>query len=100
MSNSRTQLATHLRREVDHTLAAMRKSAALNLNYENGRAIWRLTPGPFVTPTAAKIVIGSNDVVASATVYSPVTPARLGDIAMSDVTELVDGANGRAEVAA
>jgi hypothetical protein len=52
-----------VRREVDRILTAMRKGAALHLHYENGRPIWRLTSGPFVTPQAAALVISSDEVV-------------------------------------
>ena len=34
-----------------------------NLHYQNGRPIWRLSSGLFVTPEAAAIVTASNVVV-------------------------------------
>ena len=99
MSHSRTQLAAQLRREVDHTLAATRNGAALNLHYENGRAVWRLTPGPFVTPTAAKIVIASNEVVDVGDSLFPGHPGQTWRHCDVCARELVDGANGRDEAA-
>ena len=51
------------RREVNRTLAAMKAGAVLNLHYQNGRAIWRLSSGPFVTSQAAAIVIASDFIV-------------------------------------
>jgi hypothetical protein len=50
-------------REVNRTLAAMKAGAVLNLHYQNGRPIWRLSSGPFVTSEAAAIVTASDVVV-------------------------------------
>jgi hypothetical protein len=41
----------------------MRNGIGLNLHYQNGRPIWRLTSGLSVTPKAAAIVIASDEVV-------------------------------------
>ena len=50
-------------REVNRTLAATKAGAVLNLHYQNGRPIWRLSSGPFVTSEAAAIVTASDVVV-------------------------------------
>jgi hypothetical protein len=44
-------------------LSAMKRGATLHLHYQDGRPIWRLSTGPFVTSEAAAIVTASNVVV-------------------------------------
>jgi hypothetical protein len=51
------------RREVSRILAAMKGGAVLHLRHQNGRPIWRLSSGPFVTSEAAAIVTASGGVV-------------------------------------
>jgi hypothetical protein len=45
---------------VNVVLQAMRQVESLHLQYQNGRPIWRLSSGPFVTSEAAAIVIASD----------------------------------------
>jgi hypothetical protein len=63
-------------RDVNQVLAAMKDGAVLNLHYQNGRAIWRLSSGPFVTPQAAAIVIASDVVVGVGDSLSPGHPGQ------------------------
>jgi hypothetical protein len=48
---------------VGHVLDAMKRGAALHLHYQNGRALWSLSSGPFVTADIAAIVITKPSVV-------------------------------------
>jgi hypothetical protein len=52
-----------LRHNTNQALKAMKAGATLHLHYQNGRAIWRLSSGPFVMPEAATVVIASDAVV-------------------------------------
>jgi hypothetical protein len=54
-----------VRREVSRTVTAMRRGAVLNLEYRNGRSLWRLSSGPFITREIAAIVTASTSVVAA-----------------------------------
>ena len=47
---------------VARILGAMKRGATLNLHYQNGRPIWRLSSGPFVMSEVAAAVIASQDV--------------------------------------
>ena len=60
------------------TLAAMKRGATLHLHYQNGRPIWRLSTGPFVTSEAAAIVTASGAVVGVGITLFPIMPARRG----------------------
>jgi hypothetical protein len=41
----------------------MQRGAVLQLQFQNGRQLWRLSTGPFITAAVAKIVTASGDVV-------------------------------------
>lgn len=48
---------------VGGVLDAMKRGAALHLHYQNGRARWSLSSGPFVAADIAAIVIAKPSVV-------------------------------------
>src|SRR5262245_18771043 len=50
--------------EVSRVLDASHDGAALRLHYQQGRPIWSLSTGPFVTPEVAAIVTTKPDVIA------------------------------------
>jgi hypothetical protein len=45
-------------------LTEMKRGAALRLQYQDGRAIWSLSSGSFVTAEIAKLVTARSEVVA------------------------------------
>jgi hypothetical protein len=58
------------RLEVEVVLAAMRGGAALHCHYQNGRQLWWLSSGPFV----------SADVAAKTDLVAPVGDALFADV--------------------
>jgi hypothetical protein len=62
LRRSRRRLDRH-QLSVGGVLDAMERGAALHLHYQNGRALWSLSSGPFVTADIAAIVISKPCVV-------------------------------------
>ena len=65
-----------LRREADRIRHSMKGGDTLHLHYRNGRPIWRLSSGPFVTPEAAAVVIASDSVVGVGDSLFPCNPGQ------------------------
>jgi hypothetical protein len=55
-------------------LSSMQRGAILQLQYQNGRQLWRLSTGAFITAEVAKIVAASGDVVGDDDSLSPDAP--------------------------
>jgi hypothetical protein len=65
----RPRVSTHerlarQRAGVARVLNALKAGASLHLAYQDGRATWRLSPGPPVTPEIAGVITHSPNVVA------------------------------------
>ena len=65
----RLRVSTHerlarQRASITRVLNALKAGAALHLAYQDGRAIWRLSPGPPVTSEIASVITHSPNVVA------------------------------------
>jgi hypothetical protein len=54
---------TKRRRAIDHALQAMRAGDGLCRSFENGRCVWHLTSGAFVSASAAEFLISMVNVV-------------------------------------
>lgn len=61
---------------VAHVRAAMRRGASLHLHYANGRALWRLSNGPFVSGEVAKAVTAHHDVIPAGNTLFAGLPSR------------------------
>ena len=51
------------RQQAAQVISAMQRGASLHLHYENGRALWRLSTGSFVTAEAAALVAAHRAIV-------------------------------------
>jgi hypothetical protein len=51
------------RRQADQALAEMKAGAALLLQFQNGRSLWRLTSGRFVPADVATLITNRPDIV-------------------------------------
>ena len=69
MTMRRPRVSTHERQarrraNITRVLNALKAGAALHLAYQDGRAIWRLSPGPPVPSEVAGVITHSPNVVA------------------------------------
>ena len=69
MTLRRPRASTHTaaqrrRANITRVLNALKAGAALHLAYQDGRAIWRLSPGPPVTSEIAGVITHDPNVVA------------------------------------
>ena len=62
--SSRTERLARRHASITRVLNALKAGAALHLAYQDGRAIWRLSPGRPVTSEIASVITHSPNVVA------------------------------------
>ena len=75
---AKARLIDRRRRVAEKIVAAMRdRGATLQLNFQNGTAVWRLsTGGPRISPDVANFVVGNPSIVGVGDSLFPNTPSQ------------------------